>query len=260
MSILYALVAKNFDLILSEYTDYTGNFQQITRMLLYKIKINLNKYNNFIYKNFFRILYDNYIYSYIIKDNLLFLCMQHNEQRNFNNSESNKYSFDTQSQNIIYAFLIDVKKFFSTLYTPQQIEKFKSYELGDFDKTLNLLINYYNTKPIFTKSGLPIDNIMNEDVKIISDNINQYFNSDESLNITVVKNEAYNYEALAKKNIVLFSYNRRKEKIQNIITLSKILGFVVGFILILYLLIHYFGNKENLSMSQNENHEPKKNK
>lgn len=41
MSIFYALIAKNYDLILSEYTDYTGNFQQITRMLLYKIKMNI---------------------------------------------------------------------------------------------------------------------------------------------------------------------------------------------------------------------------
>ena len=38
MPIFYSLIAKNYDLILSEYTDYAGNFQQITRMLLYKIK------------------------------------------------------------------------------------------------------------------------------------------------------------------------------------------------------------------------------
>jgi hypothetical protein len=255
MSIFYALVAKNFDLILSEYTDYTGNFQQITRILLYKIKINtnINKYNLFNNKNIFRIQYDNYIYSYIIKDNLLFLCMQYDEERNFNNSQKNKYSLDAHSQNIIYAFLIDAKKFFSTLYTPQQIERFKSYELEEFDKTLHLLINYYNTKPKFTKSGLPIDNIMNEDIKIISDNINKFFNSDETLSITVVQNEAYNSEALAKKNIVLFSYNRRKEQIENIKTFSKIMGFIIGFILILYLLVTFFGNKENSSMNQNEN-------
>ena len=64
MSIFYALIAKNFDLILSEYTDYTGNFQQITRMLLYKIKININKYNNNNNKSIFLIQYDNYNYNY----------------------------------------------------------------------------------------------------------------------------------------------------------------------------------------------------
>ena len=43
MSIFYSLIAKNYDLILSEYTDYTGNFQQITRILLYKLKLNGQK-------------------------------------------------------------------------------------------------------------------------------------------------------------------------------------------------------------------------
>lgn len=38
MSILYALIAKEPDVVLCEYTDYSGNFQQITRILLRKIK------------------------------------------------------------------------------------------------------------------------------------------------------------------------------------------------------------------------------
>lgn len=38
MSILYALIAKEPDVVLCEYTDYSGNFQQITRIILRKIK------------------------------------------------------------------------------------------------------------------------------------------------------------------------------------------------------------------------------
>jgi hypothetical protein len=192
MSIFYALIAKNYDLILSEYTDYTGNFQQITRMLLYKIKININKYNNNNNHSMFRIQYDNYIYNYLIKDNLLFLCMTFNDHINYNNSQMNNFSINDNNQNIIYAFLFDVKKFFGTEYTEQEIEKLKSYELQEFDKTLNLLMNYYNSKPNFTKSGMPINNILAEDEQIIVDNINKYFDSDEILNIIVVQNEAYN--------------------------------------------------------------------
>ena len=251
MSIFYALIAKNFDLILSEYTDYTGNFQQITRMLLYKIKININKINSNNNRNMFSIQYDNYIYSYLIKDNLLFLCMSFNDQINYNNSQLNNYSRNDNSQNITYAFLFDVKKFFNTEYLPHQIEKFKSYELEEFDKTLYLLMNYYNTKPLFTKSGIPIDSIMNEDEKIIVDNINKYFDSDEILNIIVVQNEAYNSQTITKKNIVLSGYIKRKEKIENVKTFVKIIGFIIGFIFILYLMVHFFGNKENMTMNQN---------
>ena len=250
MSIFYALIAKNYDLILSEYTDYTGNFQQITRMLLYKIKINITKYNNNNNHSMFRIQYDNYIYNYLIKDNLLFLCMTFNDHINYNNSQMNKFSINDNNQNIIYAFLFDVKKFFGTEYTEQEIEKLKSYELQEFDKTLNLLMNYYNSNPSFTKSGLPIQNI-NEEEKIIVENINKYFDSDEILNIIVVQNEAYNSLTITKKNIVLSGYIRRKEKIEQIKTFAKILSFICGFIFILYLMVHFFGNKENSTMNQN---------
>ena len=250
MSIFYALIAKNFDLILSEYTDYTGNFQQITRMLLYKIKININKSNNNDKGKIYLIQYDNYIYNYLIKDNLIFLCMSFNVQINYNNVQIKKHSIDNNNENLIYAFLSDMKKFFNTQYTIQEVVKFKSYELQEFDKTINLLMNYYNAKPNFTKSGLPIDNIINEDENIIIENINKYFDTDEILNVSVVQNEDYNSQTIAKKNIVLSGYIRRKEKIENIKTVAKIMSFIIGFIFILYLMIHFFGNKENSSMNQ----------
>ena len=37
MSILYSLISKDLGVVLSEYTEYSGNFQQITRMILKKI-------------------------------------------------------------------------------------------------------------------------------------------------------------------------------------------------------------------------------
>ena len=148
-------------------------------------------------------------------------------------------------------YKFDVKKFFGTEYTEQEIEKLKSYELQEFDKTLNVLMNYYNSKPNFTKSGMPINNILAEDEQIIVDNINKYFDSDEILNIIVVQNEAYNSLTITKKNIVLSGYIRRKEKIEQIKTFAKILSFICGFIFILYLMVHFFGNKENSTMNQN---------
>ena len=40
MSILYSLISKDFGVVLSEYTEYSGNFQQITRMILKKVHPN----------------------------------------------------------------------------------------------------------------------------------------------------------------------------------------------------------------------------
>ena len=236
MPIFYSLIAKNYDLILSEYTDYTGNFQQITRILLYKLKLNgQNKPNNIMC-----IPYDNYQYNYIITDNLLFLCMSFKD--NINTSPKNYLNENI----LIYAFLFDLRKFFLTQYNFEDIQKSHSYEYQDFDNSIHLLLEYYNERPSFTKSGLPVYNFINEDKNVIIENLNKYFNSDETLNMTVFQNEAYNIQTVAKQNMVLLDYNKRIEKIEQIKTVIKILSIIIGFMLVLYLFVHFFGNKENI--------------
>jgi hypothetical protein len=237
MPIFYSLIAKNYDLILSEYTDYAGNFQQITRMLLYKIKkIGQNQVNN----NIFCIPYDNYQYNYIITDDLLYLCMSYKD--NMNISQKNYLNENI----LIYAFLLDLRKFFLTQYNFEDIQKSHSYEYQDFDNSIHLLLEYYNERPSFTKSGLPVYNFINEDKNVIIENLNKYFNSDETLNMTVFQNEAYNIQTVAKQNMVLLDYNKRIEKIEQIKTVIKILSIIIGFMLVLYLFVHFFGNKENI--------------
>ena len=38
MPIYYAVIVKKRDVVLCEYTDYSGNFQQLTRQLFSKIE------------------------------------------------------------------------------------------------------------------------------------------------------------------------------------------------------------------------------
>ena len=38
--ILYALVGKDRDVVLAEFTDFSGNFQQLCRQLMLKLKPN----------------------------------------------------------------------------------------------------------------------------------------------------------------------------------------------------------------------------
>jgi hypothetical protein len=40
MSIVYALVARSPDIVLSEFTEFSGNFEQNTRLLLKNIRKN----------------------------------------------------------------------------------------------------------------------------------------------------------------------------------------------------------------------------
>ena len=233
MTLFYALIARNYDLIISEYTEYSGNFQQITRMLLHKLKISptkTNENNDLITS----IQYDKFIYNYIIEENILYLCMS------FIDSEINS------NANYIIAFLDDLKKFFSAQYTKYEIDHFKSYEV-DFSGTIQSLMNFYNNKPKLTKSGLLIENYNEEETRIV--NINNYFNNDEIIPITVVENDSYNSITVFKKNIVLSDYINKKEKIENIKIFVKILGVIFGFIFIMYLILYKFGNTSTKSVN-----------
>ena len=203
---------------------------------VYKLKlIGQNKADNL-----FCIPYDNYQFNYIITDDLLYLCMSYKD--NMNISQKNYLNENI----LIYAFLLDLRKFFLTQYNFEDIQKSHSYEYQDFDNSIHLLLEYYNERPSFTKSGLPVYNFINEDKNVIIENLNKYFNSDETLNMTVFQNEAYNIQTVAKQNMVLLDYNKRIEKIEQIKTVIKILSIIIGFMLVLYLFVHFFGNKENI--------------
>ena len=50
MSIVYTLIARSNKIVLTDYTEYSGNFQQISVVLLKKIKKNIRctiEYNRF---------------------------------------------------------------------------------------------------------------------------------------------------------------------------------------------------------------------
>ena len=38
MSLIYTLIAKSFDMVICEYTEYHGNFEQVSRNLLKNVK------------------------------------------------------------------------------------------------------------------------------------------------------------------------------------------------------------------------------
>ena len=52
MSFIYSIVARSKKIILTEYTEYTGNFPQISLLILNKIKSNKKcsiSYNEYYY-------------------------------------------------------------------------------------------------------------------------------------------------------------------------------------------------------------------
>ncbi len=238
MSIFYSLISKNFNIILSEYTNYTGNFQQITRILLYKLK---NKYNNIGI-----IRYNKYIYSYIIEEKLIYLCISDNKDDDDMNIKDNIYLQIKQKEiNIIFSFLDDLKKYFHSRYSNLRIEQMKSYEITEFDKTICFLMNYYNNKPYLNKSGVTIENIFDREEALRINNINDYLETHEIINIIIIKNELVNNVSLTNKNPLLSSYNYKRRLYNNIKICIKIIICICIFFLFICLLVTTFGKKED---------------
>ena len=113
MSIIYSLVARSFDVVLSEHTEFAGNFQQISRILMRKMRKN-NKYS---------INYDKYKFHYNYEDDITYLCMSENV-----------------NDEVAFSFLKDVRIKFIQMYDFDQISGFHAYQLYEFNDILQQFI------------------------------------------------------------------------------------------------------------------------
>ena len=209
MSIFYALISKSFDIVLCEYTEYSGNFQQITRMLLRKIKKNTK----------FTINYDKYKFHYINDNDITYLCLSENV-----------------SDELAYAFLRDLKKMFTSKYDYEKIASFCAYQLTDFEKVFKQLIYYYNTNPTITKTGDVIRDL-NEAKKAQIENIEKILEKEQKLNIIAIKSESLSNQS-KNINLMAMEISRQKKKKQ-----IKMIAIGGGIIVLLMILYYSFGNQ-----------------
>ena len=207
MSIIYSLIARNLDVVLCEYSDYNGNFQQITRMLLRSVKDNGK----------FTIEYDNYKYHYINQDNITYLCMT----RNF-------------PEDIAFGFLLEVQKQFIETYEYDKIISSSSYQLEKFDEHLKQLMSYYNTCPQKTQTGKIIKDLV--DAKTLAvENIEKIFDREEKLNIIVAKSEALNSQS---RNINFIAQQiRNQQRLKKMRNMRLIIGGVIIVVILLFVLL-----------------------
>ena len=237
MSILYALISKNYNIILTEYTDHTGNFQQITRILLYKLK------NNYCKIGIIR--YDKYIYSYITQDNLIFLCMSNNLDEDITINDNIYLQIRQKEINVIISFLSDIKQRFLSKYNKAKIEQMKAYEIIEFSQTINSLMNYYNNKQNFIENNNSFKTNINEYNQLRIDNISNYLDSHEIINIIIINNDLINNVSLTNKNQLLSSYNFKRKLKKQIRICLRIIICVFIFFFLIFLMVNIFGKKED---------------
>jgi hypothetical protein len=113
MSIIYALIARSSDVVLSEYTEFSGNFQQISRIIMRKMKKN-SKYT---------LSYDKHKFHYHNDKDITYLMMS-----------------DNIEDDVAFSFLSDVRKKFMQTYNYDSVVDFHAYQLNEFNDQLKTLI------------------------------------------------------------------------------------------------------------------------
>ena len=207
MSIIYVLIARNVEIVLCEYSEYNGNFQQITRNLLKQVKKNGKQI----------IEYDNYKYQSINQDNITYLCMTSN--------------FPTD---VAFAFLMEVQKQFNQQYEYEKIITTYSYGITDFQDKLQRLMEYYNKCPQKTQTGQIIKDL-NDAKAVLIENIENLMDRDHKMNLIVSKSEQLNTNSSTINKIVNQVKNKKLQESRN--TKMYLAG---GIILIILLLIIIF--------------------
>lgn len=124
MSIYYVLVAKRNDMILVDYTEYSGNFQQITIDLMKRIEPETKKTFEL----------SDYLFHYINEEGLTVLCMTAKET----------------SKKLAFSFLADVRKRLYDFYSPHELQNAKAFGLKTFGSELKEKVHYYNKNPIIS--------------------------------------------------------------------------------------------------------------
>ena len=161
MEIIYILIARSSKIVLCDYTDYSGNFQQIALLLLSKVKKNTKC----------EIIYDEYKFFSDDEKDITFLCMGKN--------------IETE---LAFNFISDMKKKFLLSYDYEtQIKKAFSYELKEFTEEIKKLYFSYKSNPISKIKML--ENSISKTNDILMQNVQELLERDAKLNLIAQKSE-----------------------------------------------------------------------
>ena len=137
---IYTAVIRKKSIILSEYTDYSGNFEQIIKKLMKiisekNIEINIYKATIFISKHKIFILKNTDIFSLLISD--------------IKEEEENTNDY-------VFCFLYSIITKLNKLYKPEELQQAKSFSLIDFRNVLEKSMKNFRSNIQYYKEYLNI--------------------------------------------------------------------------------------------------------
>jgi predicted nucleic acid-binding Zn ribbon protein len=156
-SIIYNLISRGPKTILCDFSHYTGNFQQIAIKILEFVK--KGRKGKIVYDN-------NSIFYYEEKSDIIYLTLV---QGDFNNIKDEHF----------FSLLIDIQNSFKERYTLREIYQSYAYQLKDFSRLIQPIVNFYEEKTNYIKQGC-LNNEDNQKVEILTENIEDLINAQNS--------------------------------------------------------------------------------
>lgn len=205
MSIIYCLIARNSDEILSEYTECTGNFFQLFRVILQKCLDNENK-SVIIYDSYkIHILYEKSYYFLSLSDDL-------NDSKVFKCLETIK---DEVFKNI----------------SLDELNKLKSYQYIQGNSIIEENIKNFN--------NIKDDDLSESSTNYIVKNINDILDSGLKSEIIVNKSKSVSEDEFlqSSKNISKISDSFMKEETSRKNKYVTFAGILVGILIIIFIII-----------------------
>lgn len=196
MTILYSLIARN-KTVLAEYTNTSGNFPTITRVLLGKITDEDGKMSY---------VYDQYVFHYIVDNHIIYMCM----------------CDDTNKRRIPFAFLDDMKQRFKATYGDRAQTAIAFAMNDDFGRTLQRQMEFYNGPS--ADNFATINNKLDDVKSIMVQNIDLVLERGEKLELLVDKTEQLSKQA--------FQFQRSSKQLKIAMIWRRIKLYLLIFIVV----------------------------
>jgi vesicle-associated membrane protein 7 len=187
-SIIYAILYRYPDTVISEYSKAQGNFPQITRNIITKVPKN----GKFSYS-----YNESFVYHYISENNFMFMCLS--------DAEFNK--------RLAFLFLEDIKSKFVAKYgkISNSIIAFGIH--SEFVSTIKERMDFFNTSKNIDKLTA-LKETVEQTKNIMLENIDKVLARGEKVELLVKKTEHMSEQAVSMKKRALLV--KRKMWLQNV--------------------------------------------
>ncbi len=224
-TIIYNLISRGPKTILCDFSHYTGNFQQISIKILEFVKKGRKG----------KIIYDNQsIFYYEERSDIIYLTLV---QGDFENIKDEHF----------FSLLIDIENSFKERYSLREIFQSYAYQLKDFSRLIQPIVNFYEEKTNYIKQGC-LNNEDNQRVEILKENIDDLINKQSGptpwkfVELTVNKiQKSVNIEVNSEEKMeseMSVKFQRIKEKKERKrINKYIIFGTLICLIIIIFILI-----------------------